>query len=88
MIILKIAYYCGSITPDMSIKIPAQKGKDTRKRAPARVSTEEDKPVVLNLTLTALIFKRLSAMKKSKGALNETELIRVGISNMLDTNGF
>lgn len=72
----------------MSKIIHTQKGKDSRKRSPERVSTEDDKAVVLNLTLTAGTFKRLTSMRKAKGALNETELIRVGISNMLDTNGY
>lgn len=72
----------------MSKLLPTQKGKDSRKRAPVRVSDEDDKPVVVNLTITGRTFKRLSAMRKSKGSLNETELIRVGISNMLDANGY
>lgn len=72
----------------MSKILPIHKAKDSRKRAPVRVSTEDGKPVVLNLTITGGIFKRLSAMRLAKGSLNETELIRVGISNMLDANGF
>lgn len=72
----------------MSTKIPTKTRKDDRKRSPKRTSTESDKAVVLNLTITAGTFKRLMAMRQAKGALNETELIRVGISSMLDANGY
>lgn len=72
----------------MSKIMPTPNKKDQRKRSPERFPTEDEKPVVLNLTITAAIFKRLANMRRAKGSLNETELIRVGISNMLDVNGF